>query len=234
MNEGLRRRARESLWQDNPVLRRLLGLCPLLAVSDSLVKALGLGLAVLLVLPLAGLGAALVGRVPGIRVRLPALLLINATLATCAELLLQAFAYELQQRLGIFIALLASSSLLLATRHRAGPHAPLTAATDAALTGLGFVLLLLPLAALRESLGSGRLLADAHLLFGPRAQGWGLALGDYQGFALPLLAPGGFILLGLLIALYNRLEQRRRERLPGQSHSLHAGTESPASPTDLP
>ncbi|QLF94312.1 electron transport complex subunit RsxE [Pseudomonas sp. ABC1] len=197
-------RSLDNLWRNNPVLARLLGLCPLLAVSDSLVKALGLGLALLFVLPLSGLGSALATRLGGISMRLPVLLVIAATLVGSADILMQAYTYELHQRLGIFLPLLASSSLLLASQP--APQRPFAACIDATLTALGFLLVLLPMAALRELLGSGRLLDDARLLFGPRAEGWNLLqLDGYPGFPLPLLATGAFTLLGLLIALYNRL-----------------------------
>src|SRR5690606_25243818 len=105
--------AAQGLWKNNPALVQLLGLCPLLAVSNSVVNALGLGLTTILVLAGSNLCVSLIrGRIAD-AVRLPAFVLIIAAFVTCAELLMQAFAFELYQALGIFIPLIVTNCAIL-------------------------------------------------------------------------------------------------------------------------
>ncbi len=94
---------RDGLWTNNPALVQVLGLCPLLAVTSTVVNAIGLGLATLMVLMGSNLAVSLIRNFVGESVRLPAFVMIIASFVTCAELLMQAFTYELYQILGIFI-----------------------------------------------------------------------------------------------------------------------------------
>lgn len=170
----------------------LLGLAPLLGGSDLLVKALGLALAGLPLLTGCGLLLALLHkRINGTAYWLAALL-IAGTLVSGAELLLQAFAFELQRALGPFLALLVLPCLQLAAEpQRRGAGLAL---------GLVFALSALLLGALREALGSGTLFAHMDWLFGHHAAPWQLDLARFGGLQLFALAPGAFILLGLLLA----------------------------------
>lgn len=202
------------LWKNNPALVQLLGLCPLLGVSNSAVNALGLGLATALVLVCSNIGVSLVRGVVNTAVRLPAFVMIIAALTTCIELLMQAFTYELFQILGIFIPLITTNCVILGRADGfAAKHNPLIAGFDGFVMGMGFALVLLVLGGLRELFGTGSLFANMHLLFGPIAADWQITLfADYKGFLLAILPPGAFIVLGLLIALKNRIDQQLAER----------------------
>ncbi|MGH8437100.1 MAG: Rnf-Nqr domain containing protein [Pseudomonas sp.] len=176
----------------------LLGLAPLLGASDLLVKALGLALAGLPVLAGVGLLLALVHkRINGTAYWLAALL-AACTLVSCADLLLQAFAFELHRALGPFLALLILPCLQLIQTE---PQRPSTGLV----LGLVFALSSLLLGALREALGSGTLFAHMGWLFGQGAAQWQLDLTYLGGLQLFALTPGAFILLGLLLAGGRRL-----------------------------
>ncbi|MEL7558319.1 electron transport complex subunit E [Stutzerimonas chloritidismutans] len=202
------------LWKNNPALVQLLGLCPLLGVSNSAVNALGLGLATALVLICSNVGVSLVRGVVNTAVRLPAFVMIIAALTTCIELLMQAYTYELYQILGIFIPLITTNCVILGRADGfAAKHNPLIAGFDGLLMGIGFALVLVVLGGVRELLGTGALFANMHLLFGPVASDWQLTMfSDYKGFLLAILPPGAFIVLGLLIALKNRIDEHLAER----------------------
>jgi len=211
---------RDGLWNNNPALVQVLGLCPLLAVTSTVVNALGLGLATLLVLMGSNLAVSLIRNFVHESVRLPAFVMIIASFVTCAELLMQAFTYELYQILGIFIPLIVTNCTILgradafASKNRPGP-----ALLDGAMMGLGFLAVLITLGAMRELIGQGTLFADMHLLFGPAASSWVIRpFEHYPDMLFMVLPPGAFVGLGLLIALKNaidsQLEQRRKAAEP--------------------
>ena len=202
------------LWKNNPALVQLLGLCPLLGVSNSTVNALGLALASAVVLICSNTAVSLVRGVVNTAVRLPAFVMIIAALTTCIELLMQAFTYELYQILGIFIPLITTNCVILGRADGfAAKHDPARAAYDGLMMGLGFGVVLVMIGAARELLGTGAVLANMHLLFGPIANDWQLILvSDYNGFLLAILPPGAFIVLGLLIAGKNRIDEVLAER----------------------
>ncbi|UUY07753.1 electron transport complex subunit E [Pseudomonas sp. J452] len=202
------------LWKNNPGLVQLLGLCPLLGVSNSVVNALGMAIATALVLACSNAAVALIRGAVTDAVRLPVFVMIIAALTTCIELLMQAFTYELYQILGIFIPLITTNCIILGRAEAfAAKNSVGHAAFDGLLMGTGFGLVLLAIGAVRELLGTGALLANMHLLFGPLAANWQLVLfADYQGFLLAILPPGAFLVLGLLIALKNRIDAVVAER----------------------
>ncbi|MBU2955153.1 electron transport complex subunit E [Marinobacter sp. F3R08] len=211
---------RDGLWDNNPALVQVLGLCPLLAVTSTVVNAIGLGLATLMVLMGSNLAVSLIRNFVGESVRLPAFVMIIASFVTCAELLMQAFTYELYQILGIFIPLIVTNCAILgradafASRNPPGP-----ALLDGAMMGLGFLIVLVVLGGLRELIGQGTLFVDMHLLLGPVAADWVIRPFDnYPDMLFMILPPGAFIGLGLLIALKNgidkHLEERRKAREP--------------------
>ena len=213
-NPSYRELSVNGLWKNNPALVQLLGLCPLLGVSNSAVNALGLGLATALVLICSNVGVSLVRGVVNTAVRLPAFVMIIAALTTCIELLMQAYTYELYQILGIFIPLITTNCVILGRADGfAAKYNPLIAGFDGLLMGLGFALVLVVLGGMRELVGTGAVFANMHLLFGPIASDWQLTLfSDYKGFLLAILPPGAFIVLGLLIALKNRIDEHLAER----------------------
>ncbi|PAU52474.1 electron transport complex subunit RsxE [Pseudomonas sp. PIC25] len=213
-NPSYRELTLNGLWKNNPALVQLLGLCPLLGVSNSTVNALGLGLATALVLTCSNLAVSLVRGVVNTAVRLPAFVMIIAALTTCIELLMQAFTYELYQILGIFIPLITTNCVILGRADGfAAKHNPALASFDGLMMGLGFCLVLVVLGGLRELFGTGALFANMHLLFGPIAADWQVTVfPEYKGFLLAILPPGAFLVLGLLIALKNRVDESLAER----------------------
>lgn len=204
------------LWKNNPALVQLLGLCPLLAVSGSVVNSLGLGLATMLVLMGSNVAVSLIRAAVSDAVRLPAFVMIIAAFTTCTELLMQAFTYELYQILGIFIPLIVTNCAILGRADAfASKNKVLPSALDGLVMGMGFLLVLVCVGAIREVIGAGTLFANMHLLFGPVARHWELNLfgSDYPGFLLAVLPPGAFLVVGLLIAVKNSIDARIQKRL---------------------
>jgi electron transport complex protein RnfE len=205
---------RDGLWTNNPALVQVLGLCPLLAVTSTVVNAIGLGLATLLVLMGSNLAVSLIRNFVSESVRLPAFVMIIASFVTCAELLMQAFTYELYQILGIFIPLIVTNCAILGRADAfASRNPPLPALLDGFMMGLGFLFVLIALGAIRELVGQGTLLTDMDLLLGPAANDWAIRpLENYPNVLFMVLPPGAFIGLGLLIALKNGIDSQIKAR----------------------
>ncbi|MFP5418542.1 MAG: electron transport complex subunit E [Gammaproteobacteria bacterium] len=211
---------RNGLDKQNTGLVQLLGLCPLLAISSTLINALALGLATMLVMAFAS------GAVSGVRnfvpheIRIPVFVLIIAALVTVIDLLMHAYVHRLYLVLGIFIPLITTNCIVLARADAfASKNHPLHSVVDALAMGLGLTLVLIVLGGMRELAGQGTLLSGIDLVFGEEARGFVLhVLPDYQGFLLAILPPGAFIALGLLIAAHNwnkaRVERRARALVP--------------------
>ena len=208
----------------NPAWAQLLGLCPLLAVGNSLVNATGLALASGFVM----LGSALV--ISSIRslmpqvVRLPCFVLVIATFTTLSVLLLEAYAFELYLRVALFVQIIVSNCMILGRIEAfASRQPPLRAALDALGTAAGFALALLILGGVREALGQGTLLAGMEHLFGPNAASWRIDLSDQRPLLLALLPPGAFIIAGLLLgfgnALRRILNKNAQVNEPNQTHT---------------
>ena len=203
------------LWSNNVALVQLLGLCPLLAVSNSLVNSLGLGAATLVVVASSNLLVSLLRRYIPDAIRLPVFVLLIASLTTCTELIIQAFAIELYQTLGIFLPLIVTNCMILGQAEGfAARNPPLRSLANGLVSGLGFALVLALLGSLRELIGTGAMGAGLHLLFGELGSqgGWRL-MAPEQGFLLALLPPGAFIGLGLLIAARNLIDYQIERRL---------------------
>ena len=200
----------DGLWTNNPALVQLLGLCPLLAVTGSVVNALGLGIATTLVLVGSNLSVSLIRNFVPDTVRLPTFVMIIASFVTCIELLSQAFTYDLYLSLGIFIPLIVTNCAILGRAEAFARKNPiLPAVADGVMMGAGFTAVLLLLGAMREAVGQGTLFADMDLLLGPIAESWTLTLvSDYKGFLFAILPPGAFVGMGLLIALKNLIDER--------------------------
>ncbi|WP_288371440.1 electron transport complex subunit E [uncultured Marinobacter sp.] len=205
---------KDGLWHNNPALVQVLGLCPLLAVTSTVVNAIGLGIATLLVLIGSNLSVSVIRNFVSESVRLPAFVMIIASFVTCAELLMQAFTYELYEILGIFIPLIVTNCAILGRADAfASKNSPLPAILDGAMMGLGFLAVLVVLGGMRELLGQGTLFADMHLLLGPMAADWVVRPFDqYPDMLFMVLPPGAFVGLGLLIALKNGIDNYLNER----------------------
>ncbi len=202
----------DGIWSNNPGLIQFLGICPLLAVSNSLVNGLGLGIATLAVLVLSNLTVSLLRPFIGAAVRLPLFVLIIATLVTLIDLWAQAWFFDLWLSLGIFLPLIVTNCVILARAESFASRQPVTAAVvDGLAHGLGFAAVLILLGGIREILGNGTLLAGADMLFGPQAADLYLRVSD-GGFLLALMPPGAFLGLALLVVLRNLLQARSEDR----------------------
>jgi electron transport complex protein RnfE len=223
MSVDYRKITLDGLWNNNPALVQVLGLCPMLAVTASVVNALGLGLATTLVLISSNLTVSAFRKLVPETVRLPIFVMIIASFVTAVELLMQALTYELYLILGIFIPLIVTNCAIMGRADAFASKNPVRASVlDGLMMGVGFSAVLLLLGGMRELLGTGALFADMQLLFGEAARGWKwLIFEDYPGFLFAILPPGAFVGLGLLIALKNiidtRLEARRKQQAPSGS-----------------
>lgn len=211
MKNGLHDIARDGLWTNNAALVQLLGLCPLLAVSDTLIKGLGLGIATAFVLTGSNTFISLARRFIRPQVRIPVFMLTIATLVTVTELLMSAFFFDLYRALGIFVPLIITNCAIIARAETFANHNPvIPSLVDGISTGAGFAAVLVLFGGLRELVGHGSLFAGAGLLFGSKFAGMEISLTD-NGFLLAALPPGAFMGLGLMIAAKNALEARRSE-----------------------
>lgn len=217
---------RDGLWNNNPALVQILGLCPLMAVTNSTVNGLGMGLATMATFVISNGAISLIRNWVTPEIRVPVFMLVIACVVTVIELTMNAFFHELYAVLGIFIALIVTNCNVLARAEYAAKHHVLNAMFDGLMMGMGFALVLVTMGAMREMLGSGTLFANAHLMFGEAARGLTVHLGDYHGMLLGILAPGGFMALGILIALKNAIDRRRKERrtapVPAVAPAPHA------------
>ncbi|MBE1299668.1 MAG: RnfABCDGE type electron transport complex subunit E [Alteromonadaceae bacterium] len=200
----------QGMWKNNPAIVQLLGLCPLLAVTGTVVNALGLGLATMLVLIGSNCTVSLIRNVVPSEIRIPVFVMIIATFVTIIQLTMNAFTYELYQALGIFIPLIVTNCAIIVRAEAYASKNPIQyAAFDGFMMGLGFAVVLVLLGAMRELLGYGTLFDGAHLLFGEWAKDLKIVVYESENpFLLAILPPGAFIGLGLLIALKNALNDR--------------------------
>ncbi len=218
--------AKNGLWDNNPALVQLLGLCPLLAVTGSVVNALGLGLATMLVMVGSNISVSLIRNTVSDAVRLPAFVMIIASFTTCTELIMKAFTYELYQILGIFIPLIVTNCSILGRADAfASKNNVAASAFDGLMMAIGFALVLLAVGVIREILGTGQVFADMHLLFGPGAENWTLQLfNNYPGFLIAVLPPGAFFATGFLIAIKNLIDAQLKKREDANKEAVVKGS----------
>ena len=201
----------DGAWRQNTGLVVLLGLCPLLAVTNTLINGLALGLATMLTLMVSNLSVSLLRGLLKPEIRIPAFVLIIASVVTVIELLMHAYFYDLFRVLGIFIPLIVTNCAIIGRAEAfASRNSPLPSLMDGFATGLGFCITLVLLGALRELTGRGTLFTGADMLLG----NWGHVLTltiipEHPGFLLAMLPPGAFFGLALLIATRNAWQARR-------------------------
>lgn len=212
MSTSYRTISKEGLWKNNPALVQLLGLCPLLAVSNTVINGLGLGLATILTLVASnGLVSLFRHHIPA-EARLPVFVMIIASIVTAIELSMSAWFHELYLILGIFIPLIVTNCAITGRAEAfASRNSVLPSLIDGLMMGLGFAAVLILLGGLRELIGQGTLLSEAHLMFGEAARDMTIVVIDeYRGFLLALLPPGAFIGLGLIVALKNSIDAKQK------------------------
>ncbi len=215
MSTNYGRLARDGVWDNNVVFAQLLALCPLLAVTGTATNGLGLGLASTFVMVVSGILVATLRGIITPEVRIPVFVLIIAVLVTLVDLAMNAWMHDLHKVLGLFIPLIVTNCAILGRAESfASRNRVLPALFDGLTMGAGFTLSLVVLGAAREIMGSGTLFSGAALLLGEAMGFLELTLiPSYDGFLLAILPPGGFILLGFILAgkriLDESLEKRR-------------------------
>lgn len=207
---------KDGLWNNNQALVALLGLCPLLAVSNTMINGLGLGLATTLVLVLSNTTISFIRNWVRQEVRLPIFVLVIASFVTAVELGMNAYFHDLHAILGIFIPLIVTNCAIVGRAEAfASRNTVPRAITDGLSIGVGFTAVLVVLGGLREFIGQGTLLADIDLMFGDAAKGLAFSMGeDYNGLLLAILPPGAFFGLGLLLAVKNIIDNRQSVSKP--------------------
>jgi electron transport complex protein RnfE len=227
---GFGKIVKDGLWNNNQALVALLGLCPLLAVTSTLVNGLGLGLATTAVVTLSNATVSLIRDLVRPEVRLPVFVLVIASFVTAVELSMQAYFHELHRVLGIFIPLIVTNCAIIGRAEAfASRHAVHRSVVDGLAIGLGFTAVLVVLGGARELIGQGTLFSQAHLMFGEAARGLELSVGEaYRGLLLAILPPGAFLGLGFLIALKNIID-RRTERAATRRAAATADRPEPSA-----
>jgi electron transport complex protein RnfE len=202
--------AKNGLWDNNQALVALLGLCPLLAVTNNIVNALGLGLATTFVLVASNTTISIFRNYIRKEIRIPVFVLLIASFVTIVELLMQSYFYDLYLILGIFVPLIVTNCAILGRAEAfANKNTWGKSALDGLMMGIGFSIVLVLLGALREIIGSGTVFNQSSLLLGSLGDTLSIAVfEDYQGTLLAILPPGAFIGLGLIVAIKNLIDQK--------------------------
>lgn len=186
---------KNGIIKDNPTFVLVLGMCPTLGTTTSALNGMGMGLATLVVLTLSNIVISAVARFIPDKVRIPSYIVIISAFVTIIQLLMQAYLPSLYETLGLFIPLIVVNCIVLGRAEAfANKNTVLDSACDGLGIGLGFTLSLMVIGLVRELLGAGTL--------------FGLPLWHGDGILVFILAPGAFLVLGLLMALFNKLTRR--------------------------
>ncbi len=191
----------KGVYRENPVFRLALGLCPALAVSTSVENALGMGAAATFVLIGSNAVVSLIRKAIPAKVRIPCYIVVIATFVTVVELVMGAYLPELSKSLGIFIPLIVVNCIILGRAEAfASKNGIFRSILDAIGMGIGFTFALVLISALREVLGDGKLMG--YMVFGP----------NFKPVLMMILAPGAFITMGLLMGMFNVIDERRQRK----------------------
>jgi electron transport complex protein RnfE len=205
---GVIKRLQDGLWYDNPGLVQLLGLCPLLAVTTTLVNGLGLGIATLFVLTFSNGLVSATRRWIRPEIRIPIYVLIIASLVTCIELIFKAWFPTLDRSLGIFIPLIVTNCAIIARAEIFASRNPVgMSIVDGIGMGAGFAMLLMAIGAFRELVGHASILSRLDMIVGGEPFN-GFSFAD-SGMLVAILPPGAFFSLALAVALKNYLDSKR-------------------------
>ncbi|MFO1417216.1 MAG: electron transport complex subunit E [Methylotetracoccus sp.] len=214
MKQEFRRIAYDGLWGNNIVFSQSIGLCPLLAVTGTASNGLGMGLATAAVMLVCSALVAATRLLIPQEIRIPIFVVLIAMVVTFVDLVMNAWLHEMHKVLGLFIPLIVTNCAILgrAESYASRQAVPL-AAFDGLMMGLGFTLALVLLGATREILGAGTLFANASLLLGSSFAWLETSLVEpYKGFLVMALPPGGFLMLGFLLAGKKMLDQAMARR----------------------
>ncbi len=191
----------KGLWRENPVFVQLLGMCPVLAVTNTVINSLAMGIATTFVLVMSSSLVSIFRKLIPRQVRIPTYIVIIATFVTVVEYVIQAISLELYDNLGAFIALIVVNCLILGRAEAfASKNTLRNTLLDTFGMGAGFTFALLCLGAVRELLGMGSLFGVD--LFGPHFQPW----------AIMILPPGGFLVLGAWLLLFAWMKERKEKQ----------------------
>lgn len=201
---------KDGLWNKNPGLVQLLGLCPLLAVTSTAANALGLGIATIAVLAVSNLLISAVRILLKAEVRIIIYVIIIASVVTCVQLCMQAYTAELYEALGLYISLIVTNCIIIARAEIfASRNSMFYSALDGFANGLGFTAVLLFIGGVREIIGKGTLFSGMDQLIGESGRNLQINLFSADdGLLIAILPPGAFITLGLLVAAKNYLDNR--------------------------
>jgi len=192
----------KGIWKENPVFVHVLGMCPMLAVTNSAINAIAMGLATFFVLVGSSTLVSLFKNFIPKPVRISCYIIIIATFVTVADYTLQALIPEVHKELGAFVPLIVVNCMILGRQEAfASKHSVGLAVADALGTAVGFLLALFTLGSVREILGNGSLFGIS--LFGPHFEPW----------IVMLLPPGGFIMLGLILLFFNWLQEKKAKAM---------------------
>lgn len=210
LSEPYRKIAKEALWDNNVVLTQNLALCPLLAVTGTASNGLGMGIATMAVMVASNAAVSVSRHMIPSEIRIPIFVLLIAALVTFVDLCLNAWMHELHKVLGLFIPLIVTNCVILGRAESfAYKNSVLLSAWDGFMMGLGFTLAMVVLGAFREISSAGTLFSHASVLLGEGFRFMETTLiQEYRGFLLTALPPGGFVMLGLMVAIKRLIEQR--------------------------
>ena len=205
---------RDGLWDKNVVFGQMLALCPTLAVTSTATNGLGMGLATMAVLVASNAVVSSFRRIITAEIRIAVFVLLIAGIVTLVDMAMNAWLHELHKVLGLFIPLIVTNCAILGRAEAfASRNTVLASAADGLMMGAGFTFALVILGAVREILGSGTLFAHAEALLGNSFAFLDTTvIPDYKGFLLLILPPGGFIVLGFLLAGKRILDARLQRK----------------------
>lgn len=210
--QELRNVTANGLWKQNSTLVQILGMCPVLAITTTMVNGAMISFATLLVMASGNLIVALLRNYIPYEIRIPVFILIAAAMVTLIDLLMNAYLHGLYLVLGIFIPLIITNCLVLARIEAfAAKHNPISSAWDGAMMGMGMVWTLSLLGAIREFIGTGAILGGIDLVF-PSLQPIQILPEAYPGLLWAILPPGAFTVLGFLVAWRNWVIARQAAR----------------------
>ena len=209
-NSSIKTTAIEALWRENPSLTKLMGICPIIAMSSSVSIAIGLGLATLFVIITSNIIASAIRQQLNLASRVPSLIFIIATIVTALEMLMQVSFYGLFELLGVFLPLIVVNQIVLMSAESSASQKSLSnSVLDGFLTGLGFLLVLVLISSIRELIGNGSLFENMEVLFGSVAKDWVIhPFGNDFQFRLILMPPGALLILGAVIAAKNTFSKK--------------------------
>ena len=210
-NSSIKTTAIEALWRENPSLTKLMGICPIIAMSSSVSIAIGLGLATLIVIITSNIIASAIRQQLNLATRVPSLIFIIATMVTALEMLMQVSFYGLFELLGVFLPLVVVNQIVLMSAESSASQKSLSnSVLDGFLTGLGFLLVLVLISSIRELIGNGSLFENMEVLFGSVAKDWVIhPFGNDFQFRLILMPPGALLILGAVIAAKNAFSKKK-------------------------